>query len=324
MPDPTTSNKLLLAPTRGSDSGTWDLPVNADWTALDGMLGGVTTIPLSTTTTILLTTPATGSVSASAGPNQSQNACLILTGTLTGNVALQFTLPGFYIINNQCLGNFWVQLNPSTGTGNAITAPPGRKAHVFFDGANMDYVDTQEVGSFMDMAVATTPPWMTACSVAPWLICDGSLYTSSIFPALNALLGSTFGGNGLTTFAVPDLRARYRIPLDNMGTQGAAGRVTASISGINGTTIAASGGSQAALTAHTHTSTLTDPGHLHGGGQASAQNELIGGAGVAVGWGTSATTTLNATTNISVAVNTAGSGGSLPPGLVFGITFIKT
>lgn len=324
MSDPTTSNKLLAIPLRGSDVGTWDVPVNGDFTAIDGMFGGITTIALSAATTILLTVPATGSVSPVAGPNQSQNAVIKFSGTLSGNAVIQFTLPGFYIVHNQCtVGGFFVQLQPAagTGSGNAVGAPPGRKIHVVYDGTSMDYVNMDDPGTLQDQAVATTPAWMNACTVTPWLICDGTVYNVSSYPQLGAYLGSTFGGNGASTFGVPDMRARYRIPLDNQGTQGAAGRVTAAISGINGTTWGASGGSQN-FQAHVHTSTITDPGHSHtvpvgssagasGGGLVAANNTIPTGV---------------ATTNISVAVNTSGVGasGNIPPGLVFGLTFIKT
>ena len=181
-----------------------------------------------------------------------------------------------------------------------------------------------EVGSFMDMAVSTTPPWMQICTVQPWLPCDGSVLNVNNYTALGNLLGSTFGGNGITTFGLPDLRGRYRIPLDNQGVQGAAGNITSAISGINGTTIGAAGGSQS-LQAHTHTSAITDPGHAHN------YNVFTGsGAGTISPPTTGATNTqlatLAATTNISVAVNTSGVGaaGNIPPGLVFGISFIKT
>lgn len=329
MADPTTSNKLLAIPTRGSDSGVWDLPLNSNAAGLDGMLGGVTTIPLSVTTTILLSVPSTGSVSPTAGPNQSQNSLIKFTGTLTGDVFVGFTLPGFYIIHNQCtVGSFFVALAPASGTGLTIGCPPGRKTHVFFDGINMDYVDMPEVGSFMDMAVATTPSWMTVSAPAPWLVCDGNPgYSVNVYPALGALLGSTFGGNGITTFGVPDLRARYRIPLDNQGSQGAAGRITSAVSGINGTTIGAAGGNQG-LQAHTHTTTIGDPGHAHTFGTNNNGAGADGGraAAAAVGVTNNNPLTSVSTTNISVTVNTTGSGnsGAIPPGLVFGIAFIKT
>ena len=326
MADPTTSNKLLAIPTRGSDSGVWDLPVNGNSNALDGMFGGVTTIALSVSTTVLLTVPSTGSVSAGAGPNQSQNALIKFTGTLTGNVAIQFSLPGFYIVNNQCnVSSFIVALQASSGT-TQICAPPGRKCHIFFDGTILDYVDMPEVGSFMDMAVAATPAWIVSSIPQPWLPCDGSVLNVNNYTSLGNLLGSTFGGNGITTFGLPDLRARYRIPLDNQGVQGAAGRVTAAVSGINGTTIGAAGGSQA-LQAHTHTTTLTDPGHFH---TYTSNNNGVGinpqAAAANSGVQNNFPPTSLATTNISVAVNTTGTGnsGAIPPGLVFGISFIKT
>lgn len=44
-----------------------------------------------------------------------------------------------------------------------------------------------------------------------WLACDGSLLAISQYDALFSLLGTTYGGNGQTTFALPDLRGR--IPL---------------------------------------------------------------------------------------------------------------
>lgn len=41
-----------------------------------------------------------------------------------------------------------------------------------------------------------------------WVPCDGSLLQISEYSALFQLLGTTFGGDGTTTFAVPDLRGR--------------------------------------------------------------------------------------------------------------------
>lgn len=41
-----------------------------------------------------------------------------------------------------------------------------------------------------------------------WQACDGSLLPISQYDALFALIGTTYGGDGQTTFAVPDLRGR--------------------------------------------------------------------------------------------------------------------
>jgi len=44
-----------------------------------------------------------------------------------------------------------------------------------------------------------------------WLQCNGQLLPIGQFPALFSLLGTTYGGDGKTTFALPDLRSRLPI-----------------------------------------------------------------------------------------------------------------
>jgi len=41
-----------------------------------------------------------------------------------------------------------------------------------------------------------------------WAFCNGQILQISQAQALFALLGTTYGGNGITTFALPDLRGR--------------------------------------------------------------------------------------------------------------------
>lgn len=47
-------------------------------------------------------------------------------------------------------------------------------------------------------------------SYAPrdWALCDGSVISISANEALFSLLGTTYGGDGVSTFALPDLRGR--------------------------------------------------------------------------------------------------------------------
>jgi microcystin-dependent protein len=51
---------------------------------------------------------------------------------------------------------------------------------------------------------------MISFNFAPkgWALCNGQLLPINQNQALFALLGTTFGGNGQTTFALPDLRGR--------------------------------------------------------------------------------------------------------------------
>lgn len=48
-----------------------------------------------------------------------------------------------------------------------------------------------------------------------WAFCDGQLLPISQNSALFSILGTTFGGDGRTTFALPDLRGRFAIGAGN-------------------------------------------------------------------------------------------------------------
>lgn len=62
-------------------------------------------------------------------------------------------------------------------------------------------------------------------SFAPrgWLACNGQLLPISSYPALFAQIGNTFGGNGSTNFALPDLRDRFPLGAGTTYSQGATG-----------------------------------------------------------------------------------------------------
>lgn len=62
-----------------------------------------------------------------------------------------------------------------------------------------------------------------------WLPCDGALLQIKTYQALYALLGTYFGGDGKTTFALPDLRGRTPVSAGNtvlVGTAAGAEAVT--------------------------------------------------------------------------------------------------
>lgn len=234
MADPTTANQLLAVPTRGSDPGTWDLPVNGNTTALDGLFGGMQGISV-TNTPITLTAPA-GVVTASAGPTQAQNAILNFTGTLTGNVQVTLPLPGYYIIRNGTVpGNFVLSFR-AVNSGAIIGFPPGQIQHVFNDGTNCFFANLGNVGEVETWSgLSAVPSWVAACTTPPYLLCDGTVFTISTYPIIGARYGSLFGGNGITTAATPDLRGRVPLIYDGTGT-----RITVAGCGINGQTLGAS------------------------------------------------------------------------------------
>ncbi len=53
-----------------------------------------------------------------------------------------------------------------------------------------------------------------------WALCNGQFLPINQNQALFALFGTTYGGNGQTTFALPDLRGRVPIHFGNGHTQG--------------------------------------------------------------------------------------------------------
>ncbi|WP_346838996.1 tail fiber protein [Microbulbifer sp. SAOS-129_SWC] len=54
-----------------------------------------------------------------------------------------------------------------------------------------------------------------------WMSCDGQLLPIMQYQSLYALLGNQFGGDGRTTFALPDLRGRVPMHPDDVTPQGA-------------------------------------------------------------------------------------------------------
>ncbi len=54
-----------------------------------------------------------------------------------------------------------------------------------------------------------------------WAPCDGRLLQITQYQALYALLGIRFGGNGTTTFGLPDLRGRAALGADQLSGPGA-------------------------------------------------------------------------------------------------------
>ena len=78
-----------------------------------------------------------------------------------------------------------------------------------------------------------------------WAFCDGSLMPISENDALFTLIGTTYGGDGQDTFALPDLRGRLPV---HMGTGG--GLSTRIISETGGTEVVTLAMTQ--IPAHTH------------------------------------------------------------------------
>jgi len=132
------------------------------------------------------------------------------------------------------------------------------------------------VGTVQSFAGTTEPPG--------WLFCFGQSLNATSNPQyadLWGMLGTTYGGSGVTAFNLPDLRGRAVFGKDDMGGS-AANRVTSAASGITGTSLNSSGGTQthtlttAQLPAHGHSFSVT--GTVDGGAAANFGSHYTVGA----------------------------------------------
>ena len=88
---------------------------------------------------------------------------------------------------------------------------------------------------------------MFAGNYAPqgWFICDGSALDINSYTPLFALIGTTYGGNGVSTFNLPDLRGR--VPVHQGQGRGLTSRVLGQSFGSESVVLNASN-----LPTHTH------------------------------------------------------------------------
>lgn len=293
-----TPNVQLEEPARGDDVGTWDTPVNANTTNIDLIVGAIATISLNNTNVVL-----------SAAQFRSKQLTFI--STLTGSVTITFptSFTKTYEIQNLCTGSsaFVITLGTTSG-GQAICPPPGEVVDCFNDGANIKFKNFGRVGTYWDYAGSSVPNWISGCSLAPYLVCNGATFSATNYPALASILGST---------TLPDQRGRARYMLD----QG-VGRVSSAGSNVAGNTLFAGGGDQA-LSAHGHG--VNDPGHFHTTPIPSPVVAFAGG-GLLANAG-NVTTGSNSDVKVTgISIVAAGTGGAqnMPPLLVSGITMIRS
>jgi microcystin-dependent protein len=77
-----------------------------------------------------------------------------------------------------------------------------------------------------------------------WVFCNGALLQIAQYDALFALIGTYYGGDGVTTFAVPDLRGRTPI---HQGSGAGGTYVIGQIAGFENVTL-----TTATMASHTH------------------------------------------------------------------------
>jgi microcystin-dependent protein len=167
--------------------------------------------------------------------------------------AVRFTASGSLRVSGATSG--YVGLAASAVSTNVTWTLPAS------DGTSGQLLQTDgaAVLSWATPASASTPagvvlPYAGSSAPTGYLLCGGQAVDRTTYATLFAVTGTVYGvGDGTTTFNVPDLRGRVAAGLDNMNGS-AASRITNAVSGINGTTLGASGGDQN-LQSHSHSYT---------------------------------------------------------------------
>jgi microcystin-dependent protein len=140
---------------------------------------------------------------------------------------------------------------------------------------------------------------MFAGNFAPrgWALCDGQLLAISSNTALFSILGTTYGGDGRTTFGLPDLRGRAAM---HPGTgPGLATRRLGEKGGVENVTL-----NETQIPAHNHTATGTVQAHAAGPDSESPTGNVLANA-ESYSTQTANTTMAADTVNVTVA-NTGG------------------
>jgi microcystin-dependent protein len=169
---------------------------------------------------------------------------------------------------------------------------------------------------------------MFAGNFAPrgWALCNGQLLSVSQNSALFAILGTTYGGNGQTTFALPNLQGRA--PVHQGQSPGTSRYTLGEVGGTENVTLTIN-----ELPAHNHTVALSGTGNVSVALGASSANgnapapgpttvpaKITSGLNTLNAYSTTAPDTtllpVNTTTTVNVSGNTGVVGSNLPVPIV--------
>lgn len=166
----------------------------------------------------------------------------------------------------------------------------------------------------MEPFIGTIQPFGFNFAPKSWATCSGQLLPISQNAALFSLLGTAYGGNGQSTFALPDLRGR--LPMSMGNGPGLTPRVIGEASGVEQVTATINN-----LPAHTHAATATLGVQVAGTASnpvttPSATNNILGASGTgpasAAIWSDALTNPVNMGGINGSSVTVSSTGGSLP------------
>ncbi len=305
----------------GDQSGVWGQTTNSNLgTIIEQAITGVESITMVNTDYFLS--------NFNGVADEARNAVLIVGGT---NSAVRKVVAPLtnktYTVKNETVGGFAINIGGSTGA--VVSIPNGVTAQVYCDGINFYDGLSGVSGSFTVANNATVGGVLNGTTA----VFSGAI--SSVSPAFTGTPTAPTAAPGLsntqiatTAFVTAALQAVYPVgsiytnatsasnpsTLLGFGTWTAfgAGRVMVGLDASDPLfdTAEETGGSKdAVVVSHTHTATVTDPGHIH---PANFVRNVVSGGFSSTG-GTNLTNIANtdsAVTGISVANSTTGVSGT--------------
>ena len=223
-----TTNKALTTPANGSNVGTWDVPVNANFTAIDTAFGGKATISTTGGTTVL----------SSA---QYQPLFLVITGVLTSNAIIQFPsgVGGQWVVLNSTTGSFTVTFS-SAGGGASYALAQNIRTVLVCDGGTFGVTLSSNLAATAAPGGSTTQvQYNNAGSLAGSanftfdgtnIAVSGAVASGSLTPT--AALAANYGGTGQTVLTANNVILGNGTSAVQFVAPGTTGNVLAS----NGTT----------------------------------------------------------------------------------------
>lgn len=179
-----TTNKNLEKPGNGDYVDTWNVPLNADMTAIDKALGS--TLNLNAT-----------AGDATLSSTQYQNLIINVTGAMSASVT--YTIPsgvgGQWIVRNATTDNVggpWSVTIASAGGGSSVVVIRGRNVTVWSDGTNIRVSEP-------NIATIGTVTSVDVSGGTTGLTTSGGPVTSSGTITLAGTLAVTNGGTGAAT-----------------------------------------------------------------------------------------------------------------------------
>ena len=146
-------------------------------------------------------------------------------------------LRAMFLVAHNADGTLKATLYPTPGATGTVLTSTGA-------GAQPEWAATPTAGV---EEIGTIKLWPNVTPPAKHLLCDGTLYSLAAYPALAGFLGTNFGGDGIATFAVPDLRGRTPVGVGTGTASDATAWALAAKRGAEGHVL-----TEAQLPSHTH------------------------------------------------------------------------